>query len=486
MQASAQQFTSLTTDSRNVKAGSLFLAYAGEKTDGRNYIPQAIKAGASAIFWDDDDFMWRAEWVISNTPIKHLKQHVGEIAAEFYGLPSKQLRMVGVTGTNGKTSVSQWIAQCLNQLGQKTAVLGTIGNGFIGAQTEAVNTTPDACLLQEMLANYLKQGVKAVAMEVSSHGLEQGRVNGVDFEVAVLTNLSRDHLDYHKTMEAYAAAKFKLFTFESLKVVIVNADDDFGRSIAANLKITEVMTYGLNTGDVCGRDLQLNDQGLTMQVDTPQGSANLTASVLGRFNAYNVLAVLATLLALKVNLQDAIKSISCIVSVRGRMQRFGGGEKPLVVVDYAHTPDALEKVLSTLREQVQGKLICVFGCGGDRDAGKRPLMGAIAARLAEKVIVTSDNPRCENPEHIIQDIVRDMINLPHIEIDRATAIQNAVYSAQNGDIVLIAGKGHESYQEISDIKLPFSDAEVVESALNDVDNGMRTQRQIKPQTAVSK
>lgn len=460
----SQQFSSITSDSRKVESGGLFLAYAGEGADGRTYIPQAIAAGASAVYWDDGDFVWQDKWQVNNKPIANLKQQVGELAAEFYGQPSTKMHMIGVTGTNGKTSVSQWIAQCLNHLGEKTAVLGTIGNGFLGEQAEAVNTTPDACLLQEMLADYLKQGAKAVAMEVSSHGLEQGRVNGVAFDVAVLTNLSRDHLDYHETMQAYAATKQKLFAWHSLGAAIVNADDAFGKEVAATTS-APVVRYGLNAGDVRGFDLNLHDNGLTMQVTTPQGKALVTAPVLGRFNAYNVLAVLATLLALKVSLQDAVKSIANITPVSGRMQQFGGEKKPLVVVDYAHTPDALEKVLSTLREQTQGRLICVFGCGGNRDAGKRPLMGQVAEKLADSVVVTSDNPRNEDPDSIIRAIIAGMKTSPLVEPDRAKAIAQAVKSARKHDVVLIAGKGHEDYQEIAGVKHYFNDADQVKECL---------------------
>ena len=461
----SHQYRSLTADSRKVQVGDLFLAYPGNGADGRQYIPQAIAAGARGVVWEQRDFTWKPEWRIDNVSVLNLKQQAGEIAAEFYGNPSAQLRMVGVTGTNGKTSVSQWIAQCLTALGEKTAVIGTIGNGFLEAQEVAVNTTPDACLLQGMLADYLQEGARAVAMEVSSHGLDQGRVSGVQFEVAVLTNLSRDHLDYHKNMDAYAAAKQKLFDLDGLKVAILNADDAFGNRVAASSKSAVTMTYGLDAGDIRGNHLQLHEYGLTMQVDTPQGVATLKAPVLGRFNAYNVLAVLATLLALNVNLQDAVSSISKIKPVQGRMQRFGGGALPLVVVDYAHTPDALEKVLSTLSEQVQGELICVFGCGGDRDAGKRPIMGVVAEQWADSVVVTSDNPRSENADSIVHAIVAEMNKLPVVELDRAMAIRRAVSLAKRGDIVLVAGKGHESYQEVAGVKHYFSDAEQVQSAL---------------------
>lgn len=465
-----QSFTSITADSRRVQAGSLFLAYPGGKSDGRDYIAQAIQAGAMGVAWESQGFSWKATWQVSNVAVQGLKNQAGELAAEFYHHPSQKLGMIGVTGTNGKTSVSQWIAQAFTTLGQKTAVIGTIGNGFIDAQTEASNTTPDAILLQAMLANFVQHDADTVAMEVSSHGLHQGRLNGVTFDVAVLTNLSRDHLDYHKTMEEYAAAKQQLFTWPGLRLAILNADDVFGQAVAALLKAQgkPLITYGLVQGDVRGSDLQLHQHGLTMQVSTPQGDALVNAPVLGRFNAYNVLAVLTTLLAFKVRLQDAVAAMAKIKPVLGRMQQLGGNDKPLVVVDYAHTPDALEKVLTTLREQAQGKLICVFGCGGDRDAGKRPLMGAVAAKLADTVIVTSDNPRNENPSDIIEQVLSGADKACLIEADRATAIKQAVQWARKGDIVLVAGKGHESYQEVAGIRMPFSDAEVVQNALNTI------------------
>jgi UDP-N-acetylmuramyl-tripeptide synthetase len=471
-----QSFSGITADSRQVKPGSLFLAYPGTHSDGRTYIPQALQAGAAAVIWDQQDFAWQADWSVSNAPVLELKQKVGEIAAEYFGHPSQAVQMIGVTGTNGKTSVSQWIAQCLTMLNQKTAVLGTIGNGFVemgAALAETTNTTPDAILLQSMLADYVKQQAQAVVMEVSSHGLEQGRVNGVAFDIAILTNLSRDHLDYHQTMEAYAAAKQKLFDWDGLRLSVLNADDAFGQRLIGKLQQEgkSIMTYGMRQADVLGRNLRLHEQGLTMQVTTPQGAATLNAPVLGRFNAYNLLAVLTTLLALDYPLQEAVATIANIKPVTGRMQQFGGGQLPLVVIDYAHTPDALEKVLSTLREQHPARLVCVFGCGGDRDTGKRPLMAGIASKLADQVVVTSDNPRSEDPHAIIQDIIAGMTAPFENVLDRETAIQTAIQSSKAGDIVLVAGKGHEDYQEIAGIKYPFSDALIAQSALNQYSSG---------------
>jgi UDP-N-acetylmuramoyl-L-alanyl-D-glutamate--2,6-diaminopimelate ligase len=457
----------LTTDSRLVKSGTLFLAYPGERADGRQFIAQAIERGTAAVLWEQADFAWDSSWQVPNLAIKNLRESAGYIAGEFFKQPSQSLWMLGVTGTNGKTSCSHWLAQAFAQLGRKTAVVGTLGNGFPDALTEAVNTTPDPVLLQGMLADYLQQGATTVAMEVSSHGLEQGRVNGVHFDVAVFTNLSRDHLDYHGDMAAYGAAKKQLFDWNSLKCAVLNVDDAFGAEIAESLKQQgrRVLTYGLEHGDVHGSHLQLSEHGLTMQVDTPFGNATLQAALLGRFNAYNLLAVLAALLASDISLADAISVLKTLKSVAGRMQQLGGDQQPLVVIDYAHTPDALEKVLMTLREQVAGKLICVFGSGGNRDKGKRPLMGEVVRKWADVAIVTSDNPRNEVPEAIISDITAGMHGEYQIQKDRTRAIAQAIGMAGAGDVVLIAGKGHEPYQEIAGVKHPYSDMSVAQAEL---------------------
>lgn len=463
----------ITADSRKVQTGSLFLAYLGEHADGRNFISQAISRGATAVLWERDSFQWNPQWQVTNQAIDDLRAATGFIADSFYGQPSKQLWMIGVTGTNGKTSCSHWLAQALNHLGRKTAVIGTLGNGFPNGLSAAINTTPDPILLHGMLAEYLKQGASAVVMEVSSHGLDQGRVNGVHFDIALFTNLSRDHLDYHGEMAAYGAAKKKLFDWDGLGCAVLNSDDVFGKEVAENLvkQGKRVFTYGLNSGEVRGSELRFSEQGLSMLVSTPYGQASLQAALLGRFNAYNLLAVLATLLASEVSLELAIEAISQIKPVAGRMQQLGGGKQPLVVIDYAHTPDALEKVLLALREQTKGKLHCVFGCGGNRDQGKRPLMGGVASRLADTVIVTSDNPRHENPAEIISAVVAGMSGDYQIEPDRATAIAHAINAAQPGDVVLIAGKGHEEYQEIAGVKYSFSDQQVVKQVLQQYRSG---------------
>lgn len=459
----------ITADSRQVTQGSLFLAYPGEKIDGRNFIGEAIKNGASAVLWDSADFSWNDDWDIEHIAIKNLRHQAGHIAAQYYKKPSSTLWTIGVTGTNGKTSITQWISQCFNFLNRKTAVIGTLGNGFAEQLTETSNTTPDAILLQSMLADYLNQGAEVVALEVSSHGLHQGRVNGVEFDIAVFSNLSRDHLDYHGSLEAYGAAKRRLFDRIGLHMSVLNCDDSFGQELEEDLKHAgaPVMTYGIEHGDVRATKLHIEDTYFSFVAVTPQGKAEVRANLIGRFNVYNVLAVLATLLSSNVSLQQAVEAIAQIQSAPGRMQQLGGDTLPLVVVDYAHTPDALEKVLSTLKAQKKegAKLVCVFGCGGNRDAGKREQMGKIASYLADAVVVTSDNPRHENKRKIINEILQGMQGNYLIEQDRAKAISVGIFAAKAGDIVLIAGKGHEQYQEIKDKKYHFSDIEQAQKVL---------------------
>ena len=461
----------MTTDSRKVQQGSLFLAYPGTVSDGRNYIADAIKNGASAVLWDAEQFEWNPEWHVENIGIKQLALQSGIIASQFYKHPAGQMWMIGVTGTNGKTSITQWLSQCLNYLHRKTAVVGTLGNGLPNQLSETSNTTPDAVLLQEMLADYVQQKVEIVAMEVSSHGLHQGRVRGINFDVAVLSNLTRDHLDYHKTFAAYAAAKRSLFEDSDLKCAVLNHDDDFGKRLAHDLKLAgkNVLTYGiendLERADILATNVQFETNYFTFNAVTPFGNATVKANLVGKFNVYNVLAVLATLLASKISLVDAVEAIAQIESAKGRMQMLGGGELPLVVIDYAHTPDALEKVLVTLKEQAKSHVVCVFGCGGNRDAGKRAQMGKVASDHAYAVVVTSDNPRDEAPNAIIEDILKGVHDNFAVEPDRAKAISIGILSAKSGDIVLIAGKGHEEYQEVKGKKHYFSDIEQAKDVL---------------------
>ena len=471
------RITRLTADSRKVAPGVAFAAYPGERQDGRAFIPQAIERGGDAVLWERKNFRWHPDWAIANVGVDQLRDHVGEIASAVYGHPSERLWMLGVTGTNGKTSVSHWLAQCLSACGKQTAVMGTLGNGFLDALVPAVNTTPDAIELQEGLATYCDQGAHGVAMEVSSHGLAQGRVNGVRFDVALFTNLSRDHLDFHGDMQSYAAAKAKLFDLSGLSYAVVNLDDPFGRTLVERLEANKVPAIGYTIGadrspistTLQARNLQFSGEGLAFEVSSTWGSGVVKAPVFGRFNAYNVLAVLGGLIASDVEFEVAAERMAHLKPVPGRMQRLGGGQQPLILVDYAHTPDALEKTLIAARELVAaGKLVCVFGCGGNRDKGKRPAMGEIAERLADQVILTSDNPRDEEPQVILEEIRAGMIRDCQIVPDRAAAIAQAVAQAQAGDVILIAGKGHENYQEFRGIRTPFSDLDVAARVLGDI------------------
>ena len=456
----------LVSDSRRLQPGMVFAAYPGEASDGRAYIAQAIAKGAGGVLWETDHFQWDPALTIPNVGVPGLKARIGEIAAHVYHEPSKKMHMVGITGTNGKTSVAHWTAQALTRLGKKTAILGTAGNGFPDALTTARNTTPDAIELQQRLAQYLQEGAAACAMEVSSHGLAQSRVNGTHFDIAVFTNLSRDHLDYHGDMETYAAVKAQLFNWPGLEWVVLNSDDTFGRQLEGMTRPARVASYGFERGAVIARQLQLTQTGMQMEVHTDWGNAALEAPLLGRFNASNLLAVLTTLLVSGVALDEACAALAQVVPPPGRMQTLGGNQHPLVIVDYAHTPDALEKVLATLREVAQqGRLICVFGCGGNRDSGKRPIMGRVASAGADEVWVTSDNPRNEDPVAIINAVTQGMSGEPKIEPDRARAIFEAIGNARCGDVVLIAGKGHEDYQEAAGERISFSDAAVARKAL---------------------
>jgi UDP-N-acetylmuramyl-tripeptide synthetase len=465
----------LTADSRAVKMGSIFVAYPGTARDGRAFIAEAIARSAAAVIWERTGFTWNDRWDVPNLGVEGLRGKISEIAGHVFGNPSESLWMAGVTGTNGKTSVSQWIAAALDRLGRRSAVIGTLGNGLVGERVEAKNTTPDAIVLQRLLAEYLRRGARNVAMEVSSHGLDQGRVAGIKYDAAVFTNLTRDHLDYHGTMEAYAEAKFALFKARGLSHRVVNVDDDWGASLAGRLE-GDVITYGTREGArLHASHIGLSEAGVRFHVDSEWGDGEVNARVLGAFNVSNLLAVLGALLAAGVTFDAALAAVGALDPVPGRLERVGGGAAPLVVIDYAHTPDALEKALEALRPTVAAghRLVCVFGCGGDRDAGKRPLMGHAAARLADHVIVTSDNPRGETPGAIIDQILAGISGDAESIEDRQVAIFSAVHQARPGDVVLLAGKGHETYQEIAGVRHPFSDGEVARAALAEWEGGAK-------------
>ncbi len=479
----------LSSDSRSIGRGDTFVAYPGVTRDGRDFIPAAIANGASSVLWDNADFAWNPAWRAANLGVSNLQRQAGTIASHVYDRPSAKLWMIGITGTNGKTTCSQWIAQSLTRAGRRCAVIGTLGCGFPGALKPSLNTTPDAIGIHAALSDFARHRARGVSMEVSSHGLEQHRVSGVEFDVALLTNISRDHLDYHGSMRSYCAAKSRLFKWPSLRYAVLNLDDKFGAAIAARIprRNLSVIGYGFGRATavrgrgvlrVRGRNLRINSDGLSFDVSTPWGPASLASALIGRFNADNLLGSLATLLASEISLNDAVSALQRVKAAPGRTERYGGGRRPLVVVDYAHTPDALEKVLTALRElmPVSGtrtkmpgnpnpRLICVFGCGGDRDRGKRPLMGRVATLLADQVIITSDNPRSEDPFAIITDILEGVEAECAVTADRALAIKQAIAAARRGDVVLIAGKGHEAYQDVGGVRRPFSDAAAAKAAL---------------------
>jgi len=469
----------LSSDSRRCAPGVAFFAYPGETADGRSYIADAIGRGASAVVWESAEFAWRAEWNVPNVGVSGLKRRAGTLAHEFYGRPSESLWTCGVTGTNGKTSTTQWLAALLCARGVKAGVIGTLGNGFPGALAAPVNTTPDALEVHATLAALRNAGARAVAMEVSSHGLAQGRVGGVAFDCALFTNLSHDHLDYHGTMEAYAEAKGMLFDTPGLAAAVLNLDDVFGVQLARRLSARGLRTIGYALSPdavapgsvsefVAAREIGFEGEAMRVPLVTSWGETEARIHQLGRFNVSNALGVLGCLLVHGVPLGEAAALLGDLPAVPGRMQRLARPGGPLVVVDYAHTPDALEKVLQALRPLAHargGALVAVFGAGGDRDPAKRPLMGAIASRLADRVLLTSDNPRSEDPAAIIAAISAGASGAPLVEPERAAAIERAVREARAGDVVLLAGKGHESYQEIAGRRLPFSDAALAEAAL---------------------
>jgi UDP-N-acetylmuramoyl-L-alanyl-D-glutamate--2,6-diaminopimelate ligase len=468
--AQGAMIEALSSDSRRCAPGVAFFAYPGERADGRAHIADAIGRGAAAVLWEETGFAWRDAWRVPNVAVRHLKQHAGNMAHDFFGRPSESLWVCGVTGTNGKTSCSQWIAAALGAHGAKSGVIGTLGAGFPGALTEAANTTPDALEIHAVLKKFLVEGAKAAALEISSHGLVQGRVNGVAFDCALFTNLSHDHLDYHGSMEAYAEAKARLFDTPGLAVAVLNLDDIVGVRLAQRLEArgTRIIGYSLSGARNGGGEFlaAVRVAPGEMDIESSWGRASAKVNQLGRFNMANALGVLGCLVAYGVPFAEATKCLSELPAVPGRMQQVG--DAPLVVIDYAHTPDALEKVLQALRPtaaQRGGKLITVFGAGGDRDAAKRPVMGAVVARLADRAVVTSDNPRSEDPLKILSQIEAGM-DQPHAtEPDRANAIHLAIGEAGPQDVILIAGKGHESYQEIAGKRLPFSDAAVAREAL---------------------
>lgn len=455
----------LHNDSRFIKPGMVFLAYPGASTDGRRYISQAMQNGARFIVfeptqWPEDCPMPAAHLSVA---FPNLAGHLALISSRFYGTPSKQLEVFGVTGTNGKTTIAYQLAEAHDALSKHATYIGTLGEGRVNALNQLANTTPDALCLQHLLSSYVKEGVQQVCMEVSSHALSQHRVDEIDFKQAIFTNLTLDHLDYHRTMEAYAEAKALLFSCPTLQWAIINNDDSYTPLIKKSLKPScQLITYGLQeTSQVRALHWDVQLTGTTLGVLSPWGEHTLRIKALGFFNIYNALAVFTSLAAYGYPLSDVIKTMAHLSPAPGRMEIVS--TNPYVIVDYAHTPDALENVLRTLTDLKKGRLIVVFGCGGDRDKSKRPIMGGIAARYADIAIITSDNPRNENPEQIMKEIALGMGGKTpmHSIVDREQAIDTALALAKQEDIILVAGKGHESYQQVGTVYHRFSDQAVI-------------------------
>lgn len=468
--------TGLTSDSRLVKSGDVFCALIGNQTCGELYIATALQQGAVAVLKEAETFGFeKLSEHIPCVKIPRLSQQLGIIAARFYHQPSHCMQIVGVTGTNGKTTVTHLIAQMLQKLHPPCGLIGTIGCGIYGALQPSLHTTPQPIELHSLFSQLKAQNVRRVAMEVSSHALAQGRVNGVQFDTAVFTNLSRDHLDYHESMEAYLAAKTLLFQTIDLKTVILNNDDPASITIKRQIANTvTVFTYSFEqkTADIYADIQSLTPQGSHFILNTPWGQGQLHSPLLGKFNISNVLAAFTVLLNWGIPFASLSTAFNNIEPVSGRMERLYQAGQPTIIIDYAHTPDALQQTLSALRAHCHttqySRLWCVFGCGGDRDRGKRPLMGRIAESYADKVIITDDNPRHENSTNIIHDILQgcsqpeQMVTIA----DRKQAIEYALHHADSHDIVLIAGKGHETYQQIGDQRFPFSDSSIVKAHLS--------------------
>ena len=457
----------LKTDSREVASGDAFIALSGAKTPADFYVDKAITAGATVILLETEQAGECAEHHGALiVPVAGLRGLVGRIADRFFEHPSQRLRLIGVTGTNGKTSVCQYVAQLLRETGTPCGILGTLGYGMPGSLQPATHTTPDAVQVNRVLSRIVKQEGRAAVMEVSSHALDQGRVDNISMTGAVFTNLTRDHLDYHGSMEAYGAAKARLFEREELHFSVINFDDPFGRQLFEQLEgKCDRVRYSLHEAqtELWLREFRPTDDGFEAEVDGEWGRFVIAVPLMGSFNASNVLAAMATVLTLGVPVDRVQQAVGRLAPPPGRLERFDGANGVRVVVDYAHTADALANALAALRPHVDGALICVFGCGGDRDTGKRPDMAREAEKLADRVVVTDDNPRSEHPEAIARDILAGFSDSAKVTVihDRAEAIQSAIRSATPNDLVLIAGKGHEAYQEIAGQKYPFSDAEQV-------------------------
>lgn len=464
-----RKITGISIDSRTVGHGHLFIGMPGVTSDGRQYIDAAIKAGAVALLMETGDGYEVPAVGVPVFRVPKARSIVGLLLNRFYDFPSQKLTVIGFTGTNGKTTCSQLLSRVLDGPRHRCAVIGTLGSGYPDAQDPGIHTTPDIVSLHRMLAGFADSGASAVCMEVSSHALEQGRVDGIAFDVAVFTNLTRDHLDYHGDMDRYAAAKSRLFVVEGLKYAVVNLDDPYGRRLAEKTANVTVIGYGIQAGDIRADNIRATATGMSMTLVIDRERHDIHSGLYGQFNISNLLAVAGVLHALDWTPTDIATGLSGLTPVPGRMEPFrGGGGTPVVIVDYAHSPDALEQALTALRPHAEGQLWCLFGCGGDRDTGKRPLMGRIASELADKVVLTDDNPRTESPEKIIRDIEEGMESPHQVIQPREQAVRRVIEAAGTRDLVLIAGKGHEDYQEIDGQRAHYSDRELVQQILGEV------------------
>jgi UDP-N-acetylmuramoyl-L-alanyl-D-glutamate--2,6-diaminopimelate ligase len=458
-------------DSRQVRAGDLFLAYPGDLADGRRYIADAIARGAVAVLWEQTaDFEWNPEWRIANLPASGLRALCGPLAHAVCERPSERLSLIAITGTNGKTTVSQWIASTHPR---RCAIIGTLGAGLPGQLADTGFTTPEATTLMRYLSEFADAEVQACALEASSIGIEEGRLNGARIDVAVFTNLTRDHLDYHGSMEDYAAAKELLFAWPHLRLAVINLDDPFGAELAARSTATKIVGYSQSDapdsrqGMIRAENIEETLDGLRFRLCAPSGRALVETRLIGRYNVSNLLAVAAVLIDAGLTPKEVAARFAELTPPPGRLEKIGGHNEPLIVVDYAHTPDALENSLLALREVARTRgagLTVIFGCGGDRDQGKRPLMGAVATRLADRVVLTSDNPRSEDAAAILEQI-RAGAPAAEVIVDRAEAIRRSVAAAHPAEVLLLAGKGHEPYQEIAGVRRPFSDVTEAHAAL---------------------
>lgn len=465
----------ITVNSNQVKKKSLFVAYQGHQFDGRNFIDSAIKSGAAAIIYEKKNFEWKPEWNIPHMAINELKKELPIIANKFYGNPSKSFKLIGVTGTNGKTTSTVWLSSCLNQLKIKAGYVGTLGYGDNINLFPTSNTTPDVFSTQKILQYFKAKKASHIAMEVSSHAIDQKRIDTLEFDIKVLTNITRDHLDYHGSIENYIKCKTSFLLEKPLSVIIINNDDPAGKIIAEQIKTQnktpKLLTFGLeNNSDLMAKKISFYNDRVAFDLHHKDEIYRFEAPIFGKYNLYNLMGVIGCLLKLEINIKDIQSVVLDLPQIEGRAEVImrNDNNEPIIIIDYAHTPDALRNILETIKQHNSKKLTVLFGCGGNRDQGKRKEMAIIANQWADKAIITSDNPRDESPVDIIEEISRH-INIPLKKFEkRDAAIKYAVEGMSSNDILLIAGKGHECYQEIKGKKYPFSDKNIALKVLEKI------------------